>query len=141
MLLVPLDQPGIEVRPIRTVTGSGRLQRGLLHGARTPIENVVLGVGQGWKAAMALLGLERGDEAATNPILFRAEVDRLVKLVHERGLAGDEVVRDRVARAYTQAEIMRYLGKRILTGWLQGRRPRTWKRLSPSCTGASTTAK
>ncbi|MFI5427191.1 acyl-CoA dehydrogenase family protein [Aeromicrobium sp. UC242_57] len=69
---------------------------------------------------MALLGLERGDEAATNPIMFRAEVDRLIGLVHERGLGDDELVRDEVARAYTKAEIMRYLGLRILTGWLKG---------------------
>jgi alkylation response protein AidB-like acyl-CoA dehydrogenase len=123
MLLVPLDQPGIEVRPIAMATGSTAFNEVFFSGARTRVENVVLGVDQGWKAAMALLGLERGDEAATNPILFRAEVDRLVKLVHERGLAGDEVVRDQVARAYTKAEIMGYLGKRILTGWLRGDAP------------------
>ncbi|WP_205015414.1 acyl-CoA dehydrogenase family protein [Mycolicibacterium hodleri] len=43
----------------------------------------------------------------------------------EKGFAGDEVVRDRVARAYTKAEIMGYLGKRILTGWLRGDTPGT----------------
>lgn len=125
MLLVPLDQPGIEVRPITMATGSRAFNEVFFTGARTAAENVVLGVDQGWKAAMALLGLERGDEAATNPILFRAEVDRLIELVHERGLAGDDVVRDRVARAYTKAEIMGYLGKRILTGWLRGDPPGT----------------
>jgi hypothetical protein len=123
MLLVPLDQPGIEVRPIRTATGNNAFNEVFFTGARTPVENVVIGVDQGWKAAMALLGLERGDEAATNPILFRAEVDRLLKLVHERGLTGDAVVRDQVARAYIKAEIMGYLGKRILTGWLRGDAP------------------
>jgi hypothetical protein len=74
---------------------------------------------------MALLGLERGDEAATNPIFFRAEVDRLVELARERGLGADELVRDRLARAYTRAEIMRYLGMRTLTGWLKGEVPGT----------------
>jgi alkylation response protein AidB-like acyl-CoA dehydrogenase len=123
MLLVPLDQPGIDVRPIRTATGGNAFNEVFFTGARTDAHNVVLGVDEGWKAAMALLGLERGDEAATNPILFRAEVDRLVKLVGERGLTGDEVVRDQVARAYTKAEIMGYLGKRILTGWLRGDAP------------------
>jgi alkylation response protein AidB-like acyl-CoA dehydrogenase len=123
MLLVPMDQPGIEVRPITMASGSSAFNEVFFSGARTSAENVVLGVDEGWKAAMALLGLERGDEAATNPILFRAEVDRLLKLVHERGLVGDEVVRDRVARAYTKAEIMGYLGKRILTGWLRGDPP------------------
>ncbi|GAC1405923.1 MAG: acyl-CoA dehydrogenase family protein [Mycobacterium sp.] len=125
MMLVPLDQPGVEVRPITMATGSNAFNEVFFTGARTNAANVVLGVDQGWEAAMALLGLERGDEAATNPILFRAEVDRLIALVHEKGLTGDEVVRDRVARAYTKAEIMGYLGKRILTGWLRGDTPGT----------------
>lgn len=125
MLLVPLDQPGVEIRPITMITGSRAFNEVFFTDARTHAGNVVLGMDQGWKAATALLGLERGDEAATNPILFRAEFDRLIQLVHERGLSGDEVVRDRVARAYTGVEIMRFLGARILTGWLRGAPPGT----------------
>jgi alkylation response protein AidB-like acyl-CoA dehydrogenase len=123
MLLVPLDQRGIEIRPITMITGARAFNEVFLTDARTKAGNIVIGVDQGWKAAMALLGLERGDEAATNPILFRAEVDRLIELVHEKGLTGDEIVRDRVAHAYTKAEIMRFLGARILTGWLRGDPP------------------
>jgi alkylation response protein AidB-like acyl-CoA dehydrogenase len=125
MLLVPMDQPGIKIRPITMVTGSRAFNEVFFTDARTRTDNVVLGVNRGWKAAMALLDLERGDEAATNPILFRAELDRLIGLVHERGLAGDEIVRDRLARAYTRVEIMRFLGARILTGWLRGDAPGT----------------
>jgi len=125
MLLVPLDQPGIEIRPITMATGGQAFNEVFFTDARTGADNVVLGVDQGWKAATALLGLERGDEAATNPILFRAELDRLIQLVHERGLTGDEVVRDQVARAYTRVEIMRFLGARVLTGWLRGDPPGT----------------
>ena len=125
MLLVPLDQDGIEIRPIRMISGGSAFSEVFFTGARTRAEHVVIGVDQGWQAAMALLGLERGDEAATNPIMFRAEVDRLIDLVHERGLGSDEVVRDHVARAYTKAEIMRFLGARILTGWLRGEAPGT----------------
>jgi alkylation response protein AidB-like acyl-CoA dehydrogenase len=120
MLLVPLDQPGIEIRPITMATGSRAFNEVFFTDAKTSVDNVVLGVDQGWKAATALLGLERGDEAATNPILFRAELDRLIQLVRERGLADDEVVRDEIARAYSRVEIMRFLGARILTGWLRG---------------------
>ena len=125
MLLVPLDQPGIEIQPITMATGGQAFNEVFLTDARTAAENVVLGVDQGWQAATALLGLERGDEAATNPILFRAELDRLIQLVHDRGLADDEIVRDRVARAYTSVEIMRFLGARFLTGWLRGDPPGT----------------
>ncbi|BBZ14910.1 acyl-CoA dehydrogenase family protein [Mycobacterium branderi] len=125
MLLVPLDQPGIEIRPITMPTGSRAFNEVFFSDARTRADDVVLGVNQGWKAAMALLGLERGDEAATNPVLFRAEIDRLIALVQEHGLSGDEIVRDRLAHAYTKVEIMRFLGARMLTGWLRGDPPGT----------------
>ncbi|RAV02850.1 acyl-CoA dehydrogenase family protein [Mycolicibacter senuensis] len=125
MLLVPLDQKGIEIRPIRMISGTSAFSEVFFTGARTHVDNVVLGVDQGWQAAMTLLGLERGDEAATNPIMFRAEVDRLIALVRERSLGDDEVIRDQLARAYTKAEIMRFLGMRILTGWLRGEPPGT----------------
>src|SRR4051794_9542527 len=123
MLLVPVDQPGIDVRPIQMITGGDNFNEVFFDDARTAEQNIVLGPGDGWRAAMELLGLERGDEAATNPIYFRAEVDRLIKLAQERGKAADPVVRDQLARAYTRAEIMRYLGLRTLTGWLKGEVP------------------
>ncbi|MFE9320790.1 acyl-CoA dehydrogenase family protein [Nocardia sp. NPDC052278] len=123
MLLVPMDQPGITIRPITMMTGGSNFNEVFFDGARTAEANVVIGPEQGWTAAMALLGLERGDEAATNPISFRAEVDRLIDLARERGLTSDELVRDQLARAYTRVEIMRYLGLRTLTGWLKGEAP------------------
>ncbi len=123
MLLMPMEQPGIEVRPIRMMTGTGNFNQVTFDGARTAQGNVVIGPGEGWQAAMALLGLERGDEAATNPIYFRAEVNRLIELARERGLGHDPLVRDELARAWTRAEIMKYLGWRTLTGWLKGEVP------------------
>src|SRR5438094_6721585 len=65
-----------------------------------------------------LAGLERCDEAATNPIFFRAELDRLLAMSVERGRRSDPVLRDRMADAYIRCEIMRFLGLRILTGVL-----------------------
>ncbi|NKY60491.1 acyl-CoA dehydrogenase family protein [Nocardia flavorosea] len=123
MLLVPMDQPGITVRPISMLSGGDNFNEVYFDGARTARENVVIGPGEGWTAAMALLGLERGDEAATNPIYFQAEVDRLIALAKERGHARDGAVRDDLARAYTRAQIMRYLGMQTLTGWLAGKTP------------------
>ena len=123
MLLLPVEQPGIEIRPITMMTGGDNFNEVFFDGARTAAENIVIGPGEGWQAAMALLGLERGDEAATNPIYFKAEVDGLISLAQERGRAADPVVRDQLARAYTRGEVMRYLGLRTLTGWLKGEVP------------------
>ena len=123
MLLVPVDQPGIEIRPIKMMTGGENFNEVFFDDARTAEHDIVLGPGEGWRAAMALLGLERGDEAATNPIYFQAEVDRLIALAQERGRAEDPLIRDELARAYTRGQIMRYLGLRTLTGWLKGEVP------------------
>ena len=114
-LLCPLDQPGIEIRPIRQLTGDSDFNEVFFTGARTPADLVVGEPGQGWPVAMTLLGHERGDEAATNPILFRAELDRLLALAAERGADSDPRIRQRLAWCYARVEIMRYLGYRILT--------------------------
>jgi hypothetical protein len=59
-LLVPMDQPGVEVRPIRMMTGRSEFNETFFAGARTPKENVIGGVNAGWAVAMTLLGYERG---------------------------------------------------------------------------------
>jgi len=66
-LLCPIDQPGVEVRPIRVVTGMTEFCEVFFTDARTPVENVIGEVNGGWAVAMSLLGHERGEEAATNP--------------------------------------------------------------------------
>ena len=119
-LLVPLDQPGVDIRPITMLSGETEFNEVFLDGATTPADHVVGEVNGGWAVAMTLLGHERGEEAATNPILFRAELDRLVALARERGLTSDPMVRQRLARAHIRCEIMRFLGYRILTGVLSG---------------------
>jgi alkylation response protein AidB-like acyl-CoA dehydrogenase len=88
-----------------------------------PEGNVLGEVNGGWAVAMALLGNERGSGAAVTAIAFRNELDKLVALARERGLTDDPLVRQRLARAHTKVEIMRFLGYRALTSFLQGRQP------------------
>jgi alkylation response protein AidB-like acyl-CoA dehydrogenase len=118
-LLCPLDRPGVEVRPIRTLTGDAEFCEMFFTDARIPAENVVGEVNHGWAVATSLLGHERGEEAATNPILFRSELDRIVQLARDHGKDRDPVVRDRLAWCYTKVETMRFLGYRILTQYLR----------------------
>jgi alkylation response protein AidB-like acyl-CoA dehydrogenase len=117
-LLVDMDQPGIEVRPIQAMSGDSEFNETFLTEVTTPAENVIGGVNNGWAVAMTLLGLERGEEAATNPILFRAELDRLIAMAKERGADEDPIIRNRLAGLYVRVEIMRYLGDKILAGVL-----------------------
>ena len=77
-LLVDMRQPGIEVRPIKMISGESEFNEVFYTDARCPKENVVGGVNNGWAVAMSLLGFERGEAAATGPIRYQAELDRLV---------------------------------------------------------------
>jgi hypothetical protein len=122
-LLVPMDQPGIEVRPIKMISGESEFNEVFFTDARTSKENVVGGVNNGWAVAMTLLGYERGEAAATMPIRFKGELDRLLQLAKECGRSDDPVIRQRLAWCYSKVEIMRYLGMRTLTKFLAGQHP------------------
>jgi alkylation response protein AidB-like acyl-CoA dehydrogenase len=117
--LLPMDQPGVTVRPIRMLSGESEFNEVFLTGARTARAHVVGPVNGGWAVAQTLLGHERGEEAAINPILFRAELDRLADLARCNGRIGEPVLRNRLATCYARVEIMRFLGYRILTGVLR----------------------
>ncbi|MEO5723109.1 MAG: acyl-CoA dehydrogenase family protein [Ilumatobacteraceae bacterium] len=122
-LLVGMRQPGIEVRPIKMISGESEFNEVFYTDATTPKEEVVGGLNNGWAVAMTLLGFERGEAAATVPIRFRAELDRLLKLATERGLNNDPIIRQRLAQAYIKVQIMRYNGMRVLTQFLHGHHP------------------
>jgi len=77
-LLAPMDTPGIEVRPIEMLTGRSEFNEVYFTDVRIPAANIVGAVNQGWAVATSLLGHERGEEAALNPIMFRHPLDRLV---------------------------------------------------------------
>jgi alkylation response protein AidB-like acyl-CoA dehydrogenase len=122
-LLCPLDQPGVEIRPIRMMSGESEFNEVFFTEARTAAGNVVGAVDDGWRVAMTLLGYERGEAAATFPILFREELERLLALARQFGRESDPVVRQRLARCYSEVEIMQWLGYRVLTRFLRGQSP------------------
>src|SRR5581483_9572252 len=122
-LLCPMDQPGVEVRPIRMISGDSEFNEVFFTDARCPKDNVVGEVNGGWAVAMTLLGYERGEAAATFPLKFRTELDRVIAIAKERGRASDPVVRQQLAWCHSKVEIMRYLGMRTLTQYLAGKHP------------------
>ena len=122
-LLVDMRQPGVEVRPIKMISGESEFNEVFYTDATTPKHEVVGGVNNGWAVAMTLLGFERGEAAATGPIRFQAEVDRLLLLAKERGVADDPRIRQRLADCYGKVQIMRWNGMRVLTQFLGGHHP------------------
>jgi alkylation response protein AidB-like acyl-CoA dehydrogenase len=122
-LLVPLDQPGVDVRPIRQITGESLFNEVFFDGARTASQNIIGEVNGGWQIATSLLGVERGGRATVAAIGFRQELDAIVRLTRQCGRAADPLVRQRLAQAYVDVEIQRFLAMKTLTAFLAGRDP------------------
>jgi alkylation response protein AidB-like acyl-CoA dehydrogenase len=118
-LLVPMNQDGIDVRPLRQMTGSAEFNEVFFSGARTPRDHVLGEVGQGWKVAMATLGFERGTAFMAQQLSFERELRELIAFARDSGASRDAVIRDRLARHYAGLQIMRYNGMRMLTDLVQ----------------------
>src|ERR1700722_3558388 len=105
-LLVPLRQPGVEVRPIRQLTGTSEFNEVFFDGARTALGHVVGEPGDGWRIATATLAFERGVGMLGQQVGFRRELGELVELARRTGAANDPLIRDRLARAWIGLEVM-----------------------------------
>lgn len=119
-LLVPMDQPGIEVRPIIQLTGGGEFNETFFDGARTEAGLVVGEVGQGWKVAMALLGFERGISTLAQQIGFERELARTVEIARAHDRIGDPIVRQRLMRAHTGLRLMQWNALRSMGSGVPG---------------------
>jgi alkylation response protein AidB-like acyl-CoA dehydrogenase len=119
-LLVPMQQPGIEVRPIEQVDGSADFNEIFFTGAHCPRENVIGGENNGWKVAMTTLGFERGSSATTGHRRFLRELDQIISLAKKNGKAADPLVRQGLAAAWSKVKIMEINGYRSLTDALNG---------------------
>jgi alkylation response protein AidB-like acyl-CoA dehydrogenase len=114
-LLVPLDQAGVEIRPIEQITGDSEFNEVFLEGARTPASMIVGEPGDGWRVAMALLGFERGVSVLGQQVGFERELNDLIELARGNGALDDPVLRDRLAAHSAEFEVMRVNAIRSLT--------------------------
>ncbi|MCX5201861.1 acyl-CoA dehydrogenase family protein [Streptomyces sp. NBC_00237] len=111
-LLVPMDQPGVEVRPIVQLTGTSEFNEVFFDDARTDAAHVVGEVGDGWRVAMATLGFERGVSTLGQQVGFARELQALVGLAGRTGALADPLLQDRFVRAWTGLEVMRAHARR-----------------------------
>ncbi|MFZ4515492.1 MAG: acyl-CoA dehydrogenase family protein [Acidimicrobiia bacterium] len=114
-VLVPMDQPGVTVRPLRQMTGTAEFNEVFFDDARTATDNVVGEVGNGWKVAMATLGFERGTAFLSQQLAFRRELGELIEVAKVRGVSDDPVIRQLLADSFVGVEIMKYNGMRMFT--------------------------
>ncbi|MGY1439813.1 acyl-CoA dehydrogenase family protein [Streptomyces reniochalinae] len=113
-LLVPLDQPGVQIRPITQLTGTSEFNEVFFDGARTDAAHLVSAPGDGWRVAMATLGFERGVSTLGQQVGFRRELEALIGLARRNGAADDPLIRDRIAQAWIGLETIRFNALRML---------------------------
>ena len=125
-LLIPMDVPGIEIRPLKTMTGHAEFNEVFLTDVRVPQANLVGRRGEGWKIANTTLKHERNMLASS--VLLEGAFRGLVKLLHEETSSGVRpidapVVRDRLLRLQARVLSMRYHSLRMLTCGLKHEAP------------------
>ncbi len=125
MLIVAMDSPGIEVRPMTQITGHAEFCELFLDDVVVPKENLLSGRGDGWKIAMYTLGHERGTAALPRQVKLRTWLDRLVRTCAERELDGHVLLDDpqtqaALARALVGIEVLRHHAYRTVGEFLSG---------------------
>lgn len=111
MLVLPIRQPGVEVRPLRQMTGVAQFNEVFMDGARIPADWVVGAAGDGWRMAVALLVHERssiGAGGGRQPI----PTDRLIELARRHARTSDPLVRQELANLHIGTRIIRWLNQR-----------------------------
>jgi len=114
-LLVPMDQPGIEVRPIVQITGGTEFNEVFFNDAETDADLVIGGAGNGWAVAMGTLGFERGASTLGQQTGYRQELEALLALAQENGSIDDPSLRQDLMRAWSELEVLRYNQLRMLS--------------------------
>ena len=113
-LLVPMRQPGIEIRPIIQITGTSEFSEVFFDGARTDAECVVGEPGDGWRVAMGTLGFERGVATLAQQIGFERELEHVMSVARETGAIEGDEINMRIIESWIELRVMRYQAIRTL---------------------------
>ena len=117
-LIVDMHAPGVEVRPLRQLTGEAEFNEIFFTDVQVPAENVVGAVGDGWAVAMTTLLHERGTLGFALTGVLDAAVRKLIALARERNV-DDPLLLDRVAREWIELQALKFTNYRSLTRLMQ----------------------
>jgi alkylation response protein AidB-like acyl-CoA dehydrogenase len=106
-LLVPLDQAGVQIRPIVQLTGDSEFNEVFFDDARTDADLVVGAPGDGWRVAMGTLTFERGVSTLGQQIVYARELNGVVQLAKRSGAIDDPLIRERLTRSWAGLRAMR----------------------------------
>src|SRR5215213_3478841 len=112
--LMDMEQPEIQVRPLRQITGESEFNELFIEGARIADENVIGGVGNGWKVALTTLMNERAGLGFFLQVRMRQLLDDLIDEAAARGLLDDDMIADALGALHVKTEVVRLTAYRGL---------------------------
>ncbi|HYR15485.1 MAG TPA: acyl-CoA dehydrogenase family protein [Mycobacterium sp.] len=121
LLLVPVRQPGVDIRPIENIARSTEFSECFFNDAKTGDDMVVGGVGAGWRVVMTTLGLERGSALMPMQLSAEREVNELIEAARSSGAVDDPRIRHRLVDALIGVHIMRSTSVRVVGDLLDPR--------------------
>jgi alkylation response protein AidB-like acyl-CoA dehydrogenase len=116
-LIVDMHSPGVEVRPLRQITGEAEFNEIFFNDVEVPVTNRLGEEGQGWQVAMTTLLHERGTLGFALTAALETSVNKLLEVARER-VNGDEALRERIATEWIELQALRFTNYRAL-GTLQ----------------------
>lgn len=120
----PMDAPGIDIRPIREMTGAALFNEVFFDGVRIPAENLIGVENDGWRLAKVTLGNERVSLSGSGTLWgMGPTAEDLVDLVRARGGLRDPRDRQRLAAVHIESQILRLIRLRTVSAQVAGRQP------------------
>jgi alkylation response protein AidB-like acyl-CoA dehydrogenase len=113
VLLIDMKSPGVEVRPLKQMTGESEFNEIFFRDVRVPVANLLGKVNDGWNVAVSTMMYERGSYGARLHLIFKRAITRLIELSHKfqkdgHPAAQDPITRQKLAQCYAEIEIMRW---------------------------------
>ncbi len=126
--LLDMRQPGVEVRPLKQITGSAHFSEVFMTDARAEKTDLIGRLNQGWEIAQTTLSYERGGNSLARVTRYRAAFGQLLKAAQTlrrggRALSEDPRVRSRLGRICAELEVQRYAALRVLSALEKGESP------------------
>jgi alkylation response protein AidB-like acyl-CoA dehydrogenase len=120
LLILDMDTPGIDIRPLRHISGAAHFAEVFLDDVEIPAENLVGELNGGWRLTQGSLAHERAGLWVEGVSRLESTIDSLVDLATRRGIAQDTGVRRQIASMYEQAASLRAMGYRGFASFAQG---------------------
>jgi alkylation response protein AidB-like acyl-CoA dehydrogenase len=126
--ILDMHSPGVDVRPLKQITGSSEFCEIFFTNVRVPAENIIGKEGQGWRLAQTTLGFERGGNLLSRATHHEASLNRLLDICGRSQRNGkpaidDPVIRQKLGKMVVEGEVLRYAGLRVLSKLEKGQRP------------------